>query len=362
VRTALALALVLLALAVVGRCAPPAREAVRAGPLELVVAAKGPLLPAGKLPGGDEEFGEVLRVGDRTLVDGNGAGLRACFIERSGALRAVRRHDVSRAAGLETLAADIESAREGEVLLLASSGSLEPREEVAALHARREGLLAALGARARPGHHTPESWALIALRGARGWIPLAEGTSRETGVVLAFTLDAARTLPPGFVGDFVELRAPGGVRVPLELELAHAGLFCQAERTLSETVGGRPFPAILQQSGPAGARLVWEDVALGTGSGFMAWVGLADGRSQASDGVEFELRLDGEVLGRARVLPGMPWKLFQVDLRPFAGRKARLELALAPLGHAEGDAALWGRPMLVHGFDRSPLEAWAEER
>jgi len=359
-RPVLALACVLLALAVAGRCAP--RAPGRAAPLELVVAAKGPLLPPGKLPGGDEELGEALRIGDRTLVDGSGAGLRACFVERSGALRAVRLHDVRRAAGLETLAADIASASEGDVLLLASSGSLEPREKAEELHARRAELLATLGARARPGHHTPESWALIALRGARGWLPLAEGTSRETGVVLAFTLEAARSLPPGFVGDFVELRAPGGVRVPLELELAHARAFCQAERTQSETVGGRPFPAILQQSGPAGARLVWEDVALGSGSGFMAWVGLADGRSQGSDGVEFQLLFDGEVLGRARVQPGAPWKLFQVDLRPLAGRTGGLEFALAPLGSATGDAALWGRPMLVHGFDRSPLEAWADER
>lgn len=361
-RSALALALVLLALALLGRCAPPARDAAHRPPLELVVAARGPLLPAGKLPGGDEEFREVLRIGDRTLVGDGGAGLRACFVEPSGALRDVRRHDLGLAAGLAALEADLERARAGDVVLLASSGSLEPREEVEALHARRAALLDELGARARPGRHTPESWALIALRGARGWLPLAEGTSRETGVVLAFTLDRARALAPEFVGDFVELRAGGGVRVPLELELAHAARTGRAESTSSETVGGRPFPAILQQAGPEGARLAWDGVTLGSGSGFMAWVGLADGRAQGSDGVEFELRLDGEVLGRARVLPGAPWKLFQVDLRPFAGRTARLELTLAPLGHAEGDAALWGRPMLVHGFDRSPLEAWAEER
>lgn len=361
-RSALALALVLLALAVVGRCVPPSRALSRAAPLELVVAAKGPLLPAGKLPGGDEELGEVLRIGDRTLIGDGGPGLRACFVEPSGALRDVRRHDLGLASGLASLAADLERAREGDVLLLASSGGLEPREDEEALHARRTQLLGELGARAQPGRHTPESWALITLRRARGWLALAEGASRETGVVLAFSLDAERTLPAGFVGDLVELRATGGVRVPLEQELAHAARTGLAERTTHETVGGRPFPAILQQAGPEGARLAWEGVTLGPGSGFMTWVGLADGRAQGSDGVEFELCLDGEVLGRARALPGAPWKLFQVDLRPFAGRTGRLELALAPLGSPAGDAALWGRPMLVHGFDRSPLEAWAEER
>jgi hypothetical protein len=25
-------------------------------------------------------------------------------------------------------------------------------------------------------------------------------------------------------------------------------------------------------------------------------------------------------------------------------------------------AGLWGRPMLGHGFERSPLEVWAEQR
>jgi len=360
VRPALALALVLLLLSVAFRLAPRA-QAPLGPPLELVVAAKGPLLPAGVLGSGPERIGEALRIGDRTLVGDGGPGLRTCVVERSGALRGVARHDLGSAAGLEGLAAELERAREGDVLLLASSGSLEPREEVERLHARRDELLDELGARARPGRHTPESWALIALRGARGWIPLAEGTSRETGVVLAYSLDPARTLAPDFRADFVALSAVGGVRVTLEHELVHATRTGFAEATTG-AVGGRPFPAIQQVAGPDGARLAWEGVTLGPGSGFMTWVGLADERSAGSDGVEFELRLDGEVVGRARVLPGAPWKLFQVDLRPHAGRRVRLELSLAPLGSSAGDVALWGRPMLVHGYERSPLEAWAEER
>jgi hypothetical protein len=349
-----------LALEFTPRTLTPRANAPRA--LELLVGAKGPLLPAGLVGAGSERIGEAMRVGQRTLVGDGGAGLRACFVEFSGALRDVRRHDIGLAAGLASLAHDLGRAREGDVLLLASSGSLAPREESARLAAQREALLAELGARAHPGRRTPESWALLALRGARGWIPLAEGTSASTGVVLAFTLAAERTLPPGFVGDFVELAPSGGVEVALERELADAEVAGHAETRAEGRVGGRAFPVLLQQPGAEGARVTWRNVTVGEGSGFLAWVGLADERSSGSDGVDFELRLDGELVRSAPVAPGAPWKPFQVDLRPWAGRTLTLELALAPRASTQGDVALWGRPMLVHGYERSPLEVWAEGR
>lgn len=362
-RPTLALALVLLALTAALELAPrTSGPGPDARALELLVGAKGPLLPAGLVGSGPERIGEAMRVGERTLVGDGGAGLRACFVERSGALRDVRRHDLGLAAGLTSLTHDVEHAREGDVLLLASSGSLEPREERERLDAEREALLATLGARAEPGRRTPESWALIALRGARGWIPLAEGTSTSSGVVLAFTLASERSLPAGFTADFVELAPAGGVEVALERELAHAQIVGHAEARAEGRVGGRAFPVLLQEPDAAGARITWRNVTLGAGSGFLAWVGLADEGSSGSDGVEFELRVDGALVRSAPGTPGAPWKLFQVDLRPWTGRTVTLELALAPRASTQGDVALWGRPMLVHGYERSPLEVWAEGR
>lgn len=363
-RPTLALALVLFVLTLALELAPRTGGAGADAPraLELVIGAKGPLLPAGVVGSGPERIGEAMRVGDRTLVGDGGAGLRACFVERSGALRDVRRHDIGLASGLASLAHDLERAREGDVLILASSGSLEPREERARLDSERTALLALLGARAEPGRRTPESWALIALRGARGWIPLAEGTSASSGVVLAFTLDGERSLPAGFTPDFVELAPSGGIEVALERELAHAEVVGRAEARAEGRVGGRAFPVILQEAAASGARVTWHNVTLGEGSGFLAWVGLADERSSASDGVDFELRVEGELVRSAPGLPGAPWRLFQADLRPWAGRTVTLELALASRANTEGDVALWGRPMLVHGYERSPLEVWAEGR
>jgi hypothetical protein len=360
-RPAFALGLALFALALVRALAPhEVTQHAAARPLELVVGAKGPLLPAGLFGSGPERIGEAMRIGERTLAGAGGHGLRACFVEPSGTLRDVRQHDIGLARGLEELAADVERARTGDVLLLASSGSLAPREDEQGLHARRDELLAALGARARPGHRARESYALITLREARGWRALAEGASADTGVVLAFTLPAEREFPADFVGDFVEPRRSGSVLVELCRELSHAERAGDAWALLEGRVGGRALPALHQGAAQGPAKLVWRDVLLGDGSGFLGWIGLEDGK-QVRGPVVFELRIDGVSAQRTSVAPGAPWRLFLVDLRAYAGRSVTLELVLE--GEDAGPVAgLWGRPMLGHGFERSPLEVWAEQR
>ena len=112
-------------------------------------------------------------------------------------------------------------------------------------------------------------------------------------------------------------------------------------------------------------RLVWSGVELGANSWLVAWLGLEDGASTDSDGVAFEVRVDGELAtptARKVVQPGGRWKAWQVDLRAFAGRRVELELAVDPLASARGDAALWGWPKLVRGYARPPLQIWAEDR
>jgi hypothetical protein len=377
VRAVLALSVVLLALvlALDGADVLFRRAEVRGSgadrALELLIGAKGPLLPSAPVGTGPERMGEAMRIGDRTLVGDGGPGLRAAFVGPDLALRGQRRYDVaSSTPDARELREHAEDAGWGELLVLASSGSVEPRGEEAGLRrAELDRALRLLGARTRPGAHTPESWALIALRLERGWVPLAEGYSRESGVVLAFVVSPDLESYAGFSGDLALVRAPESTQVFLEEELHVASRRdAGTELARGRTVGGRPLAGILQPplsaDGGSSRRSVlsWSDVALGPGSGLVAWVGLADDAGEGSDGVVFEVRVDGEPVRAETVLPGRPWKVLEVDLRRFAGRTVELELGVDPRSNGAGDAALWGRPMLVHGYERSPLEAVREQR
>ena len=94
----------------------------------------------------------------------------------------------------------------------------------------------------------------------------------------------------------------------------------------------------------------------------MTWLGLADGVSAGSNGVVFEVRVDGELVESRVVTPETPLRVLQVDLRPFAGRSVTLELAAEPRGDVTGDALVCGRPLLVRGYERAPVQVWMEER
>jgi hypothetical protein len=340
--------------------------------LDVIVAAKGPLLPSGRLGAGPERIGEAIRVGDRTLTRASAeSGLRVVTLGPGLAFAGQRCFDVAALDGALAFAEHVAERASGSLLLIASSGSLEPaardREET------REQLASALemlGARARPFERTPESWALIAARLERGWVPLAEGYSADSGVVLAFSVAHDLERHVGRPGEYVEVRATGEVEVFLEEELVNAARRDPGiERSVWNTIGGRPMRAILQPplaSAAAGrsepSRLAWKDVALGDGSGLLALIGLADGASAGSDGATFEVRIDGELVHAQRALPDRPWRLLQVDLRPFAGRTVELELAVDPGEDSTGDWALWGRPMLIHGFHRPPIGFGDAER
>jgi len=144
--------------------------------------------------------------------------------------------------------------------------------------------------------------------------------------------------------------------------LKSGGVELERERTvLGHPLAGLLLTPSTDADGRAQrARLAWE-LTLGAGSGFLAWVGVADG-AEPGDGALCEVRVDGEVVQSQRVQPGAPWKVMLADLQPYAGRRVTLELAVEPGASARGDAVLFGRPTLFQGYDRSPLEVWAEER
>jgi hypothetical protein len=340
--------------------------------LEVVIGAKGPLLSAARIGTGPERIGEAIRLGDRTLVGAGRAGLRAAFLGPDFALRSERCFDVAGSLDdARALRAAVEDAELGALLVLASSGRLEPEGDERP-RTELERTLALLGARARPGRATPESWAILALRLEQGWVPLAEGYSREAGVALAFVVGPELEAYADFHGDFAEVCAGERDEVDLESELRYASLCTpRVELARAGTVQGQHMSGILLPPAPERegtarrGRLVWSGVELGANSWLVAWLGFEDGASADSDGVAFEVRIDGELAtatARKIVRPGGRWKAWQVDLRAFAGRRVELELAVDPLASASGDAALWGWPKLVHGYARPPLQIWAEDR
>lgn len=374
-RSVLSLALLLLALTLAlnhGHALfskGPADARLADAAMEIVIGAKGPLLPAAPLGTGPERIGEAIRLGDRTLVGTGASGIRAAFLGSDFALRAERCFDVARSQeDARALRAAVEEAEWGEILVLASSGRLEPEQDESA-STELDQALALLGARARVGTATPESWALLALRLEQGWVPLAEGYSRDSGVALSFVLALDLESHANFEPDLVLVRAGERSEVFLEEELHHASLRTMGvELARTGLVGGRRMAGILlppiadPQGGASPGRLIWSDVELGTQSGLIVWLGLADGASDGSDGATCEVRVDGETVAQRVVLPEAPWRVLQVDLKRFGGRKVDLELRVDPGQTARGDAVLWGRPMLLHGYDRSPQQIWAEER
>ncbi|HEX6884349.1 MAG TPA: hypothetical protein VF530_13300 [Planctomycetota bacterium] len=347
---------------------PPSRPAGADRALEILVGAKGALLPPARLGTGPELVGEVIRLGERTLVPlPPRAGLRSALLAADGRLASQHTYalaaDDEEAVALVTL---VESAAEGSLLALASSGSLVP-PGAAGLEALARALRA-LGARARPGARACESWALVALRLEDGWVPLAEGYSEESGVALALTLGPEAELRARRGGELVRARAPAEHEIFLHEELVHARRRSPGVTlTHQARLGGRPFPGIRMQAlaperdGTASS-VDWSGVVLGPSSGFHAWVAVEPDAGGAAAGLEFELLVDGQ---RARALvvePGASGRPFQVDLRPFAGRTVVLELRATPTEPGAAAAALWAVPMLVHGAARLPRESWWEPR
>ena len=323
--------------------------------LDVIVAAKGALLPSGFLGAGPERIGEAIRIGERVLTRGRDqAGLRVATLGPGLVFEGQRTFDVAGSpSDVLELGEHIDGLPAGSLLLVGSSGAIDPE---GADRERNAGALAALaaslGARARPfdALDASESWALITARLSGGWTPLAEAYSRDSGVVLAFSIAYDLERYAGRRGEFVEVNAGDAVEVFLEEELANAARCDQEiECTIEHTVGGRPMRSILQRPAAGASRVAWKGVRLGDGSGLRAMVGLADGVRAGSDGVTFEVRVDGELVHAQRAEPDGTWRLLQVDLRRFAGRSVDLELAVEPGPDATGDWALWGRPMLLHG-------------
>lgn len=351
-RPVLALATVLLALVLaadlgVGRFSETPRGADRA--LEVVAGGRGRLLPFARLGPGREWIGAEVRLGDRTLPVPTGLdGLFTVRLDLAG-----ERAETSTCTGADaarSLRATLDAVHGPTLLALVSQGDLSalPTEAVNAA-------LADLRVQARLGTSAPESLAVLALWFDGRWTTLAEAWSPDSGVAAAFVLGPDLAAHARRAGDVVVVREPREAVVFLVDELPWAAP--DVARREDVILLGRTMPALRQ---PVGTTLAWDDVPIGPGSGFLAWLGVDE---DADGPLEFQLRVDGVPVTRRVVPPGSPWRTELVDLREHQGRRVRLELAIARVEETGRTAsASWGRPMLVHGFERSPLTAWAEAR
>jgi hypothetical protein len=363
-RAVLALALVLFGLTVVLERdgtwlpAPSAGERGADRALEILLGARGSMLPPFRAAGaGNEHVGELMRLGDRLLTGTGARGLRVAFLARGQVLRGARSFDVAGPfSEVRALRRAVDEAAAGEVLALASSGSLRAGSDEA--RAALRGVAETLGGRARPGEVSAESWALLALREERGWTPLAESYSRESGVALAYVLrpDLEQRPPPA--GELALVRAGERSEVFLEEELVRASTRTEGlVHAPAGSVMGRRLAGILL---PPAGRLGWEGVPVGGGSGLVAWVGLADPVSSEGDAATLSIRADGELALEQVLRAGAPLSRIEVDLGRFAGRAIALEIGAEALQGRP--TVLLGRPLLVRGYDRSPGALWADER
>jgi len=364
VRTAIILGVCLLAVVAALRLTErflPASELGRhpndAG-VPVIAAARGELLSFPRYPPTGDELNRVVLLGDATYsIARHGlllvlrepeSGERLCVDLDPGALDV----DLAR---FERLVSDAET---GTQLVIISSGRVKPSGPGGAGRLKRlEGVLAELAARSRPFEPERVSWAYIGVRLRSGWARLCEGFSDETGVLLSFILSPDWRDYRGFAGEVAVFEADDGAPAFRLARLLQDGTRSSTVRIVpSVTLGGVELPSIFArptvqgpQRTPTPSSVVWERVPLSRGSRFETHISLQQGR-QASDGVRFQLLIDGrlvheEAIGAGQAIPA-GWRSWDLDLSAFAGQAVRFELRVDPGGNSAGDWALWGDPVI----------------
>jgi len=73
------------------------------------------------------------------------------------------------------------------------------------------------------------------------------------------------------------------------------------------------------------------------------------GTSKETDGVQFEVHVDGTKIFEHKVTAPDAWEPAEVDLAPYKGKRVVLDLVVDPLANAKDDRAVVGEPRLVAG-------------
>lgn len=211
-----------------------------------------------------------------------------------------------------------------------------------------------IGARQAPSGTAPTSWAFVARRAGGAWQPIAEASSMARGVSIAATLEGG-----GGTGHAVSVVDPRRKRSLL-------ALFDSAERQMEsfierrriaderacDAIAASPPHGDHLRSAPDGLnRILWREMKLGAHPVFRSLVSIQDAARGRSDGVEFQVRVNGETIAAlpygATGQDTMGWQPFSADLSAFAGQTVAFELTVAPREHPSFDWAAWGDPAIL---------------
>jgi hypothetical protein len=332
-----------------------------ASAVHVVAAAKGRMLaPASNTAG--LPLAGVIQVGDTNLtLEASRPGLRVATL--SGSLSIVDHVDYDVAHSSEDVDAFVSHCRDAPpwtVLVIASTGSFRPgnADDLRRLQASID----SLGSELRPLDAMPSSWALLCLRCPDGWVKLAEGYSRESGVAVAFTIDSDLSRYEDFQGESM-WASTGLRRTQLGLELDEVSNRQNTTVQSRMTLGGETRDAIYApvglKPGRQFSRVVWEGVPLGDDPVFRCAIGMLDGAWKESNGVVYSILVNDQLvaerpLGVAGTLHGPGWMPWEVDLGAFGGLDVRFELHVSALGDLSRGWALWGEPTIESRIDPGP--------
>jgi hypothetical protein len=249
----------------------------------------------------------------------------------------------------------------GACLAMGVYHNIQPPEEEVERERILSELFRELGAQAEPAAQRNASWAFLCVRRPGGWVPVAETFSPTKGVMLARTLtDDLERLD----GTRPELVIDRRVRSPLLLIHGQGetplGTFARARRGYASAFVVND----VQRDGvfappPYGPRgqgvdppetMVQFYVRLGANPTFEAELGMLSYHHGASQGAEFEVRVQSEVAGRREIGldPNEPdaWLPWTVDLSPWSDRWVKLELVTRCVGLEPGEVPEWAEPLV----------------
>jgi len=326
--------------------------------LDVVVSSRGALLPARDVAGRGGLY-EAIVAGERILVEEGSAppGLRAACFGPDLEIADVRSFGLSsEPEAAQAFAAWLEELPVPSICILGSSGDLRPVGEGGS--ARVDAALERLGATARPHHDAPASWAYLGVLLESGFCRLSEVYSRDSGVVLLFTVRPELRSYEGFEGEYTESHIGGPQEVALERDLQR-GRIEGAVRLQTETVGGvaRAGLAFDPPDGPgsgsapgeAQASIAWGRVRLGREPFLVSHLAFPETGGSGGRSAVCEVWVDGARVARRELGEGEGWKLWPVDLGAFEGRIVELELRVRSR-MARGKrtpVCLWGQPRLL---------------
>jgi len=326
--------------------------------LDVVVASRGTLLPARDVAGRGG-LHEAIVAGERILVEESAApaGLRAACFGPDLEVADVQSFALSSEPGAaKAFAAWLEGLPVPSICILGTSGDLRPVDEGGT--ARVDAALERLGATARPHHDAPASWAYLGVLLERGFVRLAESYSRDSGVVMLFTIRPELRAYAGFEGEFTESHIRGAQKVALERDVERGRIEGEV-RVESERVGGVPRtglafdppdgPGTVMSPEGARASIAWDRVRLGREPYLVSHLAFPERGGLAERSAVCEVWVDGTPVARREVGDGEGWKLWAVDLGAFAERTVDLELrTLSRMARGRrAPVCLWGQPKLL---------------